>query len=232
MNEGRHEQILDYMRDGNSFVTVEQLCGLLYVSAATVRRDLNILDSGNLIRRTRGGAILVEGGADEDPMLLREQQSVMEKQLIAGKAAKHIEDGMTLFMDSSSTVYYLARILKGYKNLRVITNGIKTASCLADYEGITVMCAGGTVRHGTKSLAGAATLEYLKALHADIAFVSCRGYVPEKGAYEANEDEYYVKKLFMENSSKSILLCTKSKFGSDYLYHLAAPEAFASIIYE
>lgn len=213
-------------------MTVDQLCGLLYVSAATVRRDLQVLESSNLIKRIRGGAILIEGNADEDPMLLREQQDVLEKQLIAGKAAKYITDGMTLFLDSSSTAYYLARALKGRKNLRVITNGIKTASCLADYDGVTVMCACGTIRPGTKSAVGNATLNYIKALRADIAFISCRGYIPEQGAYEANEDEYYIKRLFMANSLKTILLCTKNKFGDKYLYHLAEPDDFDVILSE
>jgi DeoR/GlpR family transcriptional regulator of sugar metabolism len=232
MSGGRQEQILQYMRDGNSFVTVEQLEALLYVSAATVRRELHALEGGGLIRRTRGGALLVAGTADDTPMLLREQQDVDAKQLLAARALRYIGDGMTLFMDSSSTVYYLARRLKGFKNLRVITNGIKTADCLAGIDGITVMCTGGTIRPGTKSAVGASALAYVRALHADAAFLSCRGFVPEKGAYESSEEEYYIKRLFLENSSQTYLLCSKSKVGAAFLYHLAPPEAFDAIIRE
>lgn len=228
----RQEQILEYMRDGNTFVTVEQLCGLLYISPATVRRDLSAMEASGVIHRLRGGALLIQGTADDDPMLLREQQNVTEKQIIAGRAVKHIHDGMTIFMDSSSTVYYLARILKGFKNLRVITNGIKTASCLADYDGITVMCTGGTVRPGTKSLVGAQTLSYISSLHADAAFISCRGFMAEDGAFEANEEEYHIKKRLLGNCEKAFLLCTKGKLGCKYLFHLGKVQDFDEIIIE
>jgi DeoR/GlpR family transcriptional regulator of sugar metabolism len=220
------------MRDGSSFVTVEQLEALLYVSAATVRRELHALEGGGLIRRTRGGALLIEVAAEDTPMLLREQQDVEEKRLIAARAMRYIRDDMTLFLDSSSTVYYLARCLKGFKNLRVITNGIKTANCLADTNGITVMCTGGIIRSGTKSAVGASALAYVRALHADAAFLSCRGFLPEKGAYESSEEEYYIKRLFLENSSQQYLLCSKGKVGTVFLYHLAPPEAFSAIIRE
>lgn len=103
----RKQQILDYMRERGRVVTVEQLCAAVFASGATVRRDLRELEESKLIRRTRGGAILVEGSTSEDPLAFRENQNAMKKQIIADMASRHISDGMTLFLDSSSTVFAL-----------------------------------------------------------------------------------------------------------------------------
>ena len=112
----RKKQILDFLRQQGRFVTVEELCENLYASGATIRRDLKELEESRLIRRARGGAILLESSTSEDPLAFRETQNAMKKQIIAESACKYIRDGMTLFLDSSSTVFLLARILS--KDLR------------------------------------------------------------------------------------------------------------------
>lgn len=228
----RKEMILDYMRNNNRFVTVQQLCDNLFVSGATVRRDLSELESSRLIRRTRGGAVLIEGTNNEDPLDFRENQNVMQKQIIAGIACSHIKDGMTLFLDSSSTIYYLGRQLNQFNNLTVVTNGLKTALHLSDYKNINVSCTGGNLRENSKALVGHSTMEYISRLNADIAFMSCRGFTFENGASEANEDEFYIKRQFIANSKQSILLCDSSKMDLDFICRIAPLSRFSAIITE
>lgn len=229
-NYDRKEMILELMRNENRFVTVDQLCNKLYVSGATIRRDLAELEQSRLIRRTRGGALLVEGSASEDPLAFRENQNAMQKQIIANMACDFIRDGMTLFLDSSTTVFTLARNLDRFNNLRVITNGLKTALLLSDYPNLSVMCPGGSLREGSKSLAGLATLEFISRLNADIAFMSCRGFSFENGASEASEDEYFIKQQFIKNSKTNILLLDTSKIGQDYICRLAGAPVFDHIL--
>lgn len=228
----RKELILKFMRDQNNFVTVEQLCENLFVSGATIRRDLNELEGSRLIRRTRGGAILVEGITNEDPLVFREGQNEMQKQIIASYACKHIRDGMTLFLDASSTVFTLARNLEPFSNLRIITNGLKTGLYLSDRKGITVMCTGGTFREGSKALAGQSAVAYITRLNADAVFMSSRGFSLCQGASEASEDEYYIKQAFMKNSKAAYLLCDTSKMNRDYLCRTAPIPAFTAVITE
>ena len=228
----RDEAILEYLRKNNRFVTIEQLSSALFISGATVRRNLSNLEDSGLVRRVRGGAILIEGRTNDEPIDFREGKNVMQKQTIASLALQHIKDGMTLFMDSSSTSLTLARRLDGLSNLRVITNGIKNASLLSDFSGITVMCAGGTVRLHSKSLVGYTAIEYLSRYNADIAFMSCRGFSIEGGATEASEEEYHIKKLFMKNSRSSILICDSFKKDQEYLCKLAPLSQFSYVITE
>ncbi|MDR3207148.1 MAG: DeoR/GlpR family DNA-binding transcription regulator, partial [Oscillospiraceae bacterium] len=126
-SNSRGELILEHLREKSRFMTVEQLRRDLYVSAATIRRDLSALAQSGLIRRTRGGALLVEGITSEDPMPFRENKNAAQKQIIADMALKHVRDGMTLFLDSSTTALTFARGLSRFSNLRVVTNGLKTA---------------------------------------------------------------------------------------------------------
>ena len=108
MDYDRKNQILQILR-AQHFVSVNDLCSQLFVSSATVRRELKNLEESHQIQRTRGGAYWIEGTAKEDPYAVRERQNVMEKQIIAGQAIQYIRDGMTVFLDSSSTVYIMAQ---------------------------------------------------------------------------------------------------------------------------
>jgi DeoR/GlpR family transcriptional regulator of sugar metabolism len=228
----RKQQILELMRKNNGVVTVDQLCQSVFASGATIRRDLKDLENDKLIRRTHGGAILVEGSTSEDPLVFRENQNSMKKQIIAELALRHIHEGMTIFLDSSSTVYFLAKELDRFNSLKVITNGIKTAMLLSDFKNVTMMCTGGSLRENSKSLIGLAAKDFISRYNADLAFMSCRGLSVENGASEASEGEYYVKKQFIINSKKTILMCDTSKMDRDFLCKLAPLSDFYEIITE
>lgn len=228
----RKVQILDIIRRNNKVATVEQLCGEIYASGATIRRDLKELEDSKLIRRTHGGAILVEGSTSEDPLVFRENQNSMKKQIIADFALRHVKDGMTLFLDSSSTVFSLARVLDQFNNLKVLTNGLKASLVLSEFKGVKLMCTGGTLRENSKSLVGVAAQEYIGRFNADLAFMSCRGFSLENGVSEASEDECHVKRQFINNSKRSILLCDTSKMYVDFLCKLAPLSSFYEVITE
>ena len=228
----RKQQILELMRKNGKVVTVDQLCRELYASGATIRRDLKGLEESGLIRRIHGGAILMEGSSTEDPLIFRENQNSARKQIIAGLAVTRIRNGMTVFLDSSTTVLALAGLLSRFSGLKVITNGIKTSMFLSDFPNIQLMCTGGLLRENSKSLVGLSAMEFISRYNADIAFLSCRGFTVETGASEANEDEYDVKRRFLDNSKKAVLLCDTSKMGTDYLCKLAPLSEFDEVITE
>jgi DeoR/GlpR family transcriptional regulator of sugar metabolism len=79
---------------------------------------------------------------------------------------------------------------------------------------------------------GINTIEYLSQYRADIAFMSCRGFGIHIGAMEASEDEYHIKKLFMQNSKSSFLLCDSSKKDQEYLCKIAPLAHFTGVITE
>lgn len=211
----RQGKILEILAQ-KKVVTVEELCKLLYSSGATIRRDLSILSANRLIHRTHGGAMHIESGGGEFPLTVRESENMFLKEIIAVKALPLIKDGMTLFMDSSSTVSALAEKMNGFNNLRIVTNGIKTCNILSDKEGIEVYCTGGKLRDNAKSLGGETAISNIQKFNADIALLSCRGITPNEGVSDTNETEANVKRAFIAHSEKVVLMCDSSKFGKRY----------------
>ena len=130
----RQNKILEILSKKQA-VTVDELCARLYSSGATIRRDLQALESNGLLRRTHGGAVFVDGNARDFPLTMRETENLIPKSIIAKRALPYIHEGQTLFMDASSTVCQLAEKLTGFQHLRVITNGLKTANILSEIEG-------------------------------------------------------------------------------------------------
>ena len=225
----RKEQILDILKMKKA-VSVEELCQTLYTSGATIRRDLQMLEKDGMIKRTHGGAVLLEGNSTETPLVLRESENSQKKQAISELAVTHIADGMTLFLDSSSTASYIIRQLPPFKGLKVITNGIKTASLLSEYKNIKTYCTGGIIRDNSRSLVGHAAENFISQFNADIAFMSCRGMSVDKGATDPSDEEAYIKKEYIKNSDKRILLCDTTKIGVNYFCKVAPLNEFDFII--
>lgn len=225
----RKQQILDLLKIKKA-ISVEELCKTLYTSGATIRRDLQDLEKDRLIKRTHGGAVLLEGTSTETPLVLRESENSSQKQLISELAVKHISDGMTLFFDSSSTVSYIIRQLHQFQGLKVITNGIKTASLLSDYKNIKIYCTGGIIRDNSRSLVGHSAQAFIAQFNADVCFMSCRGLSLEKGATDPSDEEAYIKKEYLSNSDKRILLCDTTKIGVNYFCKVAPLHEFDYII--
>ena len=184
-----------------SDVSVTELCERLFVSPPTIRRDLQFLEKEGLIRRTHGGAALLRGAASESPFAIRSGENRGAKEQLAEQALGFISDGMTLFLDSSSTVLRLARRLGEFRELTVITNGIRTAEVLSDFPQLTVYTTGGRVRPHSKSFIGTAACDFIRSHCADYAFFSSQGVSEENGATEANEEEALIKRAYVAGLS-------------------------------
>ena len=224
--------ILEILRNHSRFVAVEQLSEKLFVSGATIRRDLAELEKSKLIQRTRGGAILLESISTEAPMILRENRNEMQKQIVATIASEYVADGMTIFMDSSSTVFTLARNLNDISNLTVITNNLKILWLLSERKGFTLICAGGWLKERSMSFFGQSTIQFIKRLNADAAFISAVGFSFENGSTDASEEEYYLKRAFLSNSKSKYLLVDTSKLGKEFMYRTSPLSAYTRVVTE
>jgi DeoR/GlpR family transcriptional regulator of sugar metabolism len=231
-NNTRKEMILDLLRNYSHFVTVEQLSEQLFVSSATIRRDLQDLEKSGLVHRTRGGALLLESITTEAPMVLRENRNEMQKQIIANISRVYIKDGMTIFMDSSSTVFTLARNLEQFSNLKIITNNLKIIWLLSERKGVTILCTGGLLKENSKAFLGESAVEYVRRLNADASFLSAQGFSPENGSSDANEEEFWLKRAYLSHSRQKYLLCDTSKMNIEYLYRTAPLSVYTKVLTE
>ena len=88
----RQEEILEIL-NRNKSATVEELASELFVSGATIRRDLRSMEKQGLIKRSHGGAMPFKSSAEESAFAIREQENISAKRTIANLAVKLINNG-------------------------------------------------------------------------------------------------------------------------------------------
>ncbi len=183
------------------------------VTEETVRRDLETLEAQELLRRTHGGALPMDEGSYELSLEKRKVFNVEAKQALARKAAQHIATGDTVFLDASTTTFYLAREIKSMKNVTVITNSIRVINELFGVDGVKVVAVGGIVSNN-QSMVGAMTENYIRENYfADKMFFSSKGIGDNSIILEGNEQECFIKQTMIKNSRIHYYLCDKSKIG-------------------
>jgi DeoR/GlpR family transcriptional regulator of sugar metabolism len=106
--EERRRLIARHVREAGS-VTVALLEAEFGISPMTARRDLAALEEEGRVRRTHGGAVLPEYAGHEDSFWYRLEEAVEAKERLAGAAVGLLEPGTSVFLDCSTTAYYLAR---------------------------------------------------------------------------------------------------------------------------
>lgn len=212
LNEERRRSILQLVnREGR--VLVKDLSEQFHTSQVTIRKDLEILHSQGLIYRTHGGALPMQTGALLDPSL-REKERLhrKEKVRIGEAAARMVKEGQSVLLDSGSTTTMIARALREFRSLSVITNAVNIAAELAGTT-VEVILTGGILRENSFSLVGPLAEESLRKLSADILFLGVDGIDMNFGLTTPNMLEAKVNRVMVEVARKTVVVCDSSKFG-------------------
>ena len=229
LNEERRREILGVLhRDGR--VLVKDLARHFRISQITIRKDLEFLDGQGVIQRTHGGALPVPAGALLDPTL-REKEKLHRKQKtqIAHAAARLVEEGQSVLLDSGTTTTAIARALKDMGQLTVITNAINIAAELAGTH-IEVILTGGMLRKNSFSLVGPLAERTLRQLSADILFLGVDGFDTKAGLFTPNLLESEVNRAMVEITHRTIAVCDSSKFGRRSLCNIMPVTAVHEVI--
>lgn len=224
----RQNEILEYINRHGS-ISVKQIVKKFFVSEATARRDLNALEEFGTIRRVFGGATLLVGPDKQVPLFVRERENEKEKDLLGQKAATLLADGNVLFIDGSSTVQFLIPYLTKYKDIVVITNGLKIAELLSE-KNIKVYLAGGLLMGNSSVLTGPETENFINNFNADICFISCKGFSENGKLTDTSYEETQIRKAFLKNAKKKVVLLTSNKIGKTYLHTLCHKDEVDVII--
>lgn len=212
----RHNQIVALLQKEKS-ISIKRLTSLLFVSEATLRRDLSVMEQKGLLQRYYGGASIVESAAEEASLLVREQKQIKEKRKIAMKCLDFIHEGESYFVDSSSTVTQMLYFLRNYKDLTFITNGLNNAQILANSSEAKVYLPSGIVFTKTNSILGTETVEFLKNFFCSVFFFSCGGISLNEGITEASYEQTLIKRAMMKQSKLHILMADHTKFNKIFL---------------
>lgn len=227
--KARQKLILE-MIQSDKFIKVAELSKKLYINEATIRRDLNALEQEGLVKRIYGGAVLSNGQDSEIPLMQREVKNAVQKKRIAEIAAKEVENGDTLFLDSSSTVSFMVPFLEGKSGLRIVTNGAKTTLLLSKLHDAEIISLGGRLRENSLSFVGLGTFQSLSEYFFDKAFFSCHAYSEEFGLMDNNEEEARLRRLLIRQSRKTYFLADASKKGNTSFYRICDLDDIDKII--
>ena len=211
-------------------VLVTELSQHFETSQVTIRKDLEILHTHGLVHRTHGGALPAREGALEDPTL-REKEKLhhQEKLRIAEHAAAKVKEGQVVILDSGTTTTAIARALRSFRNLTIVTNAVNIAAELAGSD-IEVILTGGTLRKNSFSLVGPIAEDTLRRLNADLMFLGVDGFDVHYGLSTPNLLEAKVNRVMVEVAKRTVAVCDSSKFGRRSLSLIAPSSALHEVI--
>ena len=207
----RQTEILEYLKQKKT-ATVRELAARLYVSDATIRRDLCEMETLGLLRRSHGGAVLLEKNRDELSVLVRMEQNADAKRVMSDLVIPLLEDCVSVWMDSSSTVHFLSTVWKPSRKT-VFTTGIQTALELSKLPDTQVVMPGGVLKFHTDSLEGEVTREQMRSFYADAMVCSCGGIGEDGAVTESTLSQCAIKQGMMIQSQRRILVADSSKIG-------------------
>jgi DeoR family transcriptional regulator of aga operon len=214
----------------NGRVLVEELSESLGISRITIRKDLDYLQDQGLLQRTHGGALLPGNGALTDPSLQEKAgRHSQEKQRIAAAAANLVQEGQCILLDSGTTTTAVAKALKRYSHLTIITNAVNIAGELSGTN-FEVLLTGGSMRKNSFSLVGPLAEDMLREMHADILFLGVDGFDLEGGLTTPNVMESRVNRAMVKAASLVVAVCDSTKFNRRSLSKIVDATAIHHII--
>ncbi|MDA3958031.1 DeoR/GlpR family DNA-binding transcription regulator [Oceanispirochaeta sp.] len=208
--EQRREKILELIRENGS-ARVKDLSILFGVSEPTIRQDLDKVENAGEIARDHGGAFLKNIQLAVSSLSLEHRENMDLKQRIGNKAAEFVRSGSTIIMDSGTTVTELAKVLKGKKDLRIITNSLNIALIIGAEPGMEVHMTGGEFKAPTLSLTGEKAAAYFSNTHTQQLFLATAGVSLSSGLTYPGFSDIPVKKAMIESAEEVFLLADSTK---------------------
>lgn len=203
--ENRRKEIIKLLQL-NPELSVEGLAKELNVSVITIRRDLQILEEEKYLVRFYGGAKLIKTNQVDEVACYRE--------LIARYAASLIEDGDSLFINTSKnalqTIKYINR-----RNVTVITNNGKAINC-EHSPGVSIILTGGELRYPKEAMVGDVAIRNLQLINAKKAFIGCSGISVVAGMTTEIANEVSINELMISHTSQEVyILADHTKIGKN-----------------
>jgi len=225
----RRAAILQALTEHGS-VQVNELVEQLGVSAVTIRSDLSVLESQGLATRSHGGASLTRTPPTEHTMPQKDALNHEQKVKIGAYAARLVQPGDNIIIDSGTTTISLARNLRDAKNVTVMTNGLNIAWELADAPGVDLILTGGLLRKQSLSIQGTQAEACLQAYSFDKLFLGVDGFDLQFGITTHHEAEASLNHKMVERAKKIIVLTDASKFGRVSLHRIVQLDRVHAVI--
>ncbi|MFZ0043591.1 MAG: DeoR/GlpR family DNA-binding transcription regulator [Solirubrobacteraceae bacterium] len=193
-------------------VNVVEIASELDVSPATIRRDLQLLESQRLLGRTHGGAV-PQGVLYELPLRYKSTRQPQEKLRIAREAGSRVLEGWAIGLTGGTTTTEVARTLVDRQQLTIVTNALNIASELAVRPNLKLVVTGGVARAQSYELVGPIAEASLEGLNLDMVFLAVDGISAHAGLTTHHEIEAHTNRALIERAEKVTVVADSSKIG-------------------
>ena len=194
----RKRYILDELQRNGS-VVITDLAERIQVSSMTIRRDLNAMAEDGMVTLEHGGAVLNSGSLFECSISFKNEINVSEKQRIAAKCMEYINEGDSVFLDAGTTPNELAALLRGKRNISVLTHSLLVANTTATMRNIKLIMCPGEFRENSMAFLGHLT----------------------DGLSVVDVQDGHTKKVLVEKAKRVICMADHSKFNKSFFYKIA-----------
>jgi DeoR/GlpR family transcriptional regulator of sugar metabolism len=220
----RKQLILERLRrDGQ--VVAKHVSQELGLSEDTIRKDLRELAQEGRLQRVHGGA-LPSSPAVAD-YAGRQQLATGGKVAIGRTAARMIQAGQVVLLDGGTTALQVAQHLPPELRATVVTHSPTIAVALVAHPTVEVVLIGGRLFKHSIVAVGAATIEALGHIRADVYFMGVTGIHAEAGLSTGDLEEAHVKRALMRSAADTIVLASAEKLNTASPF-VIAPLAEAS----
>lgn len=223
--EERQTAILNLL-EADRRLTVETLAERFATSDDSIRRDLRRLAAAGLIRRVHGAVLPIERPRSFGDRI---DQAAAAKADLAGVVVPLLRDGMTVILDSGTTILAVAAAIPAGRRLTVATGSLPAALALADNPAVEVICPGGRLLGAARTIAGAGAVTFFGQIRADLCLIGPCSFDPTAGLSTDHFEEAEVKRAMVAAAGQVVAVTTTDKLGTASA-HLVAPVTAVDVL--
>ncbi len=223
----RKQQILSLLKQ-NGQVVAKEVSQSIGVSEDTIRRDLRELAQEGLLQRVHGGALPASPAVADfaGRELLRHEGKVA----IGIAAAAMVQPGQVVLLDGGTTAREVARHLPLELHATVATHSPTIALALIHHRLIDVILIGGRLFKHSVVAVGAAAIEAIGRIHADLFFMGVTGVHPQTGLTTGDYEEAAVKRALSRAAAETIVLASSEKLNAASSYKIVGLDEVSGLI--
>jgi DeoR/GlpR family transcriptional regulator of sugar metabolism len=226
----RHLELVELVR-ARGQMTVNELSSHFGVSGDTVRRDLDLLASRGLLKRTHGGAVAMDNLVHQDSTFMQRMSTrIPEKRRIARAASQLISDGETLLINGGSTTRLFAAELSSRRNLTIVTNNFTVPTTLAVECVRDVYVLGGQYKGDAQVTIGPVGFVSAGSITVDSAVIGIGGITVQEGLTTTVLEEASVILGMINAARRTIVLADASKLGHSTFAQIAPLERIGILV--
>jgi DeoR/GlpR family transcriptional regulator of sugar metabolism len=207
----RKDYILRVLKDTGQ-VIAKSVAKELQLSEDTIRRDLRELAAEGQLQRVHGGAL------PSSPAVAnfagREQLAPQAKVALGRAAAAMIREGQVVILDGGTTTLQIAKHLAPNLKATVVTHSPTIAVALVDHPGVEVILIGGRLFKHSVVTVGAAAMEAIARIRADVYFMGVTGVHPQAGLSTGDLEEAHMKRALSASAAETFVLASAEKLNA------------------